>query len=232
MAIERNSQSSLEQTEWDNFVDAIDELHQPSHSPNFQDFVNIHLKAMARFDHTGHAWGVHTMFDHYGRNFLAWHREYLLRLEEQLRSINSSVSIPYWDWTIDRDIPPQISKLSQLQRWGVRRQMFPPLSQLPTASQVKSVTDLTDFALFQRDLERLHGAPHNVVGGNMTSASSPKDPIFWLHHANVDRLWSKWQTDNPGKNPNNEDEKLEPGPIIMRKVKELLDITALGYEYI
>lgn len=26
--------------------------------------------------------------------------------------------------------------------------------------------------------------------------SSPYDPVFWLHHANVDRLWAKWQDNN------------------------------------
>ena len=23
--------------------------------------------------------------------------------------------------------------------------------------------------------------------------SSPYDPVFWLHHANADRLWAEWQ---------------------------------------
>lgn len=27
----------------------------------------------------------------------------------------------------------------------------------------------------------------------MARAASPNDPIFWLHHANVDRLWALWQ---------------------------------------
>src|SRR5258705_4413787 len=26
----------------------------------------------------------------------------------------------------------------------------------------------------------------------MRSFMSPLDPIFWLHHANVDRLWAQW----------------------------------------
>ena len=32
--------------------------------------------------------------------------------------------------------------------------------------------------------------------------SAPCDPIFFMHHANIDRLWSQWQAANPGKNPN------------------------------
>ena len=36
---------------------------------------------------------------HGGPAFLPWHREYLLRFENELREIDSQVAIPYWDWT-------------------------------------------------------------------------------------------------------------------------------------
>ncbi len=29
--------------------------------------------------------------------------------------------------------------------------------------------------------------------------ASPQDPVFFLHHAQVDRLWSVWQGLDPGK---------------------------------
>ncbi|NQY35707.1 MAG: tyrosinase family protein [Alteromonadaceae bacterium] len=29
----------------------------------------------------------------------------------------------------------------------------------------------------------------------------PKDPIFWMHHAQIDRIWSEWQKLNPGEKP-------------------------------
>ena len=38
-----------------------------------------------------------------------------------------------------------------------------------------------------------HNAAHNFVGGHMGRGFSPNDPIFWLHHANVDRIWANWQ---------------------------------------
>jgi tyrosinase len=39
-----------------------------------------------------------------------------------------------------------------------------------------------------------HNAGHNFVGGHMSNPRvSPNDPVFWLHHANVDRLWANWQ---------------------------------------
>jgi tyrosinase len=37
-----------------------------------------------------------------------------------------------------------------------------------------------------------HNNVHNDVGGNMAQGESPRDPIFWLHHANIDRLWKRW----------------------------------------
>lgn len=31
----------------------------------------------------------------------------------------------------------------------------------------------------------------------MGPASSPNDPVFYLNHCNVDRIWARWQADNP-----------------------------------
>lgn len=31
----------------------------------------------------------------------------------------------------------------------------------------------------------------------MMLAASPNDPVFWLHHANIDRLWGNWQRQHP-----------------------------------
>jgi tyrosinase len=39
----------------------------------------------------------------------------------------------------------------------------------------------------------MHNRVHNWVGGSMVTMSSPNDPIFWLVHANLDRLWGQWE---------------------------------------
>jgi tyrosinase len=48
-------------------------------------------------------------------------------------------------------------------------------------------------ASYRRANEAVHNTVHNLIGGDMSAGTSPNDPLFWLHHANVDRLWSVWQ---------------------------------------
>ncbi|KAI1260053.1 amino acid transporter [Xylariaceae sp. FL1019] len=42
-----------------------------------------------------------------------------------------------------------------------------------------------------------HSSAHLAVGGTLEDqAASPGDPLFFLHHTNLDRLWWQWQQDN------------------------------------
>jgi hypothetical protein len=58
-----------------------------------------------------------------------------------------------------------------------------------------------EYLSFRNHLELvLHNPGHGWVGGLMgLTSTSPIDPVFFLHHANVDRLWAKWQAKNPKK---------------------------------
>ncbi|TVY36278.1 Tyrosinase [Lachnellula subtilissima] len=40
--------------------------------------------------------------------------------------------------------------------------------------------------------------PHGVLG-DFFSDTAPNDPVFFLHHAQLDRLWWKWQHAEPGR---------------------------------
>lgn len=52
---------------------------------------------------------------------------------------------------------------------------------------------------FSSDLENIHGSVHVQTGGNMVFVPrSAFDPIFFLHHANVDRLTAMYQATHPG----------------------------------
>ena len=42
----------------------------------------------------------------------------------------------------------------------------------------------------------LHNLVHIWVGGDMLPSSSPNDPVFFLNHCNVDRLWEAWMQRN------------------------------------
>jgi tyrosinase len=67
----------------------------------------------------------------------------------------------------------------------------------------------------------LHNRVHVWVGGAMGPMSSPNDPVFFLHHCNVDRLWAQWWSDDPSRPylpkdgvPNATDPAGDPDPLI------------------
>lgn len=37
-----------------------------------------------------------------------------------------------------------------------------------------------------------HNLIHNAIGAFMPTAGSPRDPIFFMHHGNIDRIWANW----------------------------------------
>jgi tyrosinase len=39
---------------------------------------------------------------------------------------------------------------------------------------------------------------HVFVGGDMEMGTSPNDPLFYVNHANVDRIWAAWQRRHAG----------------------------------
>ncbi|KAJ8079235.1 hypothetical protein PM082_021735 [Marasmius tenuissimus] len=71
---------------------------------------------------------------------------------------------------------------------------------------VTNATSQPTFELFRIELEgwpvtqtaKPHDSVHFAVGGDMADVySAPGDPIFFLHHANVDRIWWEWQMADP-----------------------------------
>jgi tyrosinase len=41
----------------------------------------------------------------------------------------------------------------------------------------------------------LHNRVHVWIGGDMLVSTSPNDPVFYLNHCNVDRMWAAWLRD-------------------------------------
>jgi len=55
----------------------------------------------------------------------------------------------------------------------------------------------TTIATLRPDIEySIHGAVHLGLGGDMTTGDASNDFVFYMHHANIDRLWWKWQRTN------------------------------------
>ena len=92
---------------------------------------------------------------------------------------------------------------------GPLRRGISPLSGLPTATDLNECLAKTTYPAFQNALEggvgltsfpsqQMHNGLHGWWGGpgQMSFPSvSPFDPIFYLHHCNIDRLWAMWQAD-------------------------------------
>jgi Ca2+-binding RTX toxin-like protein len=73
---------------------------------------------------------------------------------------------------------------------------------LPTKADVEEALSQPTYDTFRSTVEATpHGRPHVWVGGAMGLATSPNDPVFFLHHANIDRLWDEWIERNQN-NPN------------------------------
>jgi len=67
-----------------------------------------------------------------------------------------------------------------------------------TQDFIDAIKEETIFSIFTNQLETgPHNNGHVITGGqngHMGDGMSPLDPIFWLHHCNIDRIWAEWQT--------------------------------------
>lgn len=158
----------------------------------------------------------HTWFDpppHIATHFLSWHRAYLFFFEQTLKAAAAAsgaptpFELPYWNWYADGDLPPIFAQGDEATNplWHPReaagvdpssleRDFFRQRALLP-----ESVPGWRRSFTVPLELNP-HGAVHGVVGGDMGfTATSARDPIFWLHHANIDRLWTSWIRQNSGQ---------------------------------
>ena len=67
----------------------------------------------------------------------------------------------------------------------------------------------------------------------MSAFMSPLDPLFWLHHANIDRLWATWQARNPGiipSYPHDQDSAAQGSKGVLLDTNFWLDFALDGFE--
>jgi tyrosinase len=88
----------------------------------------------------------------------------------------------------------------------------------------------------------LHNRGHGWVGGSMLPMTSPNDPVFFIHHCMVDKIWYEWQLRFPnqgylpmsggpfGQNLTDPMDSTPAAPIRPRPI-DVLDSAALGIQY-
>ena len=202
----RKDANTLTPAERDRFLAALAKLNDRG-AGRFVDFRNMHVS------------GLPDAQAHGGPGFLPWHRAYLLDLERELQAIDPTVALPYWRFdrraanlftpdfigNADADGFVNFSPSNPLNMWATDGQigvvrLIGDTNPALRASQFVYDEDTTmtlgsNYSGF-RDMEyNPHGAAHTqYFGGSISSISTAaKDPLFFLLHCNVDRLWARWQ---------------------------------------
>jgi len=91
----------------------------------------------------------------------------------------------------------------------------------------------TNYTDFSAAINGIHGSVHIWCGGTMSIFDSPADPVFWLHHANLDRLWWVWYNSAAGNHQNpplmGPDAIMDPWSYTDADIR---NINSLGYIYV
>ena len=139
--------------------------------------------------------------------FWSWHRMYLYWFERICRRMacDDCFALPYWDYNSpsERQLPPMFrdsaSDLFIAQR---NPSMNSGAGSLPAwAVDYSAGFGQLNFISASSSLEGLpHNVVHVLVGGWMGSVpTAAQDPIFFLHHCNMDRLWDLWLAQGGGR---------------------------------
>ena len=134
---------------------------------------------------------------HTASYFFAWHRGYLYYFERQLRAVSGDTRLvlPYWDYYANPALPSEFTNPNGANPLYVPRintNVRQALTLAPFSSTLINFPRGTANA-FEPSFEDMpHNPVHDLIGSWMADLQSPTDPIFWLHHANVDRLWVAW----------------------------------------
>lgn len=183
---------------------------------------------------------------HGTRHFLTWHRLYIYQFEQILREASGdpNLTLPYWDWSTARALPlafrenPTSNPLFESSRNINNGASLPSSIVVNDLLLAKAQTSFAGFSnLFEGSP---HGAVHVLIGGRMSSVpTAANDPIFWLHHCNIDRVWDAWLNSGGGRQ-NPEDSAFlaqtfplvaPDGSTIRMKVGEHILSSQLGYVY-
>ena len=177
--------------------------------------------------------------------FSAWHRGYVYYMERLLADAlgESEFTIPYWDWSTQRKLPPAFEGTEANPLFHKGRVANGELAiNTVGPAVIARILATTDFGAFTSQLEDWsHNFVHAWVGGDMNSeGDAGKDPVFFVHHSNIDRLWESWLRADPAHKKQLEKyaaQKFkfidETGKPVEITVGELLDLEGkLKYGYV
>ncbi|KAJ1731813.1 hypothetical protein LPJ61_002348 [Coemansia biformis] len=203
---ERRSAHSLSPAEWQRLGRVVYQLHRQG---QFDRFARAHNVV---FDEV-----------HGTAAFFPFHRRFVQEFEDLGRRIDPGFTIPYWDTPRDYRDPAsspvlQRDKLGRDGRvsdscvldgvqggWGslfpgrhcLQRNFNDGDSILPWVPPEMISSYLQSdraLGLFREHIEYgIHGAVHLGLGGDAATPFAPNDLFFFMHHANIDRLWWQWQ---------------------------------------
>lgn len=186
MGVRKNSRT-LTDDEKSRFTAALDKINTEG---GMAEFASLHANLATS--------GIHRT-----SHFLPWHREFILRFERRLQEADPSVSIPYWNAATDNNPSDSLFWGSNyLQRfdanWGLGRRFLVGRVELANANLVGINQGRNDYTSFRTELENnIHNPCHNWIGGIAARNDSPRDPAFFLIHAWIDLLWTRWQMTHP-----------------------------------
>jgi tyrosinase len=150
-------------------------------------------------------------------DFLTWHRMYLYFWERIVRKAaeDPDFSIGYWRYESDDPAslalpegfrtptagnPLYVANRSAAMNGG---STMPPSAVLAATALAESTLLPPPIPGFADAIESSpHDNVHVQVSGLMGSVpTAARDPIFWTHHANIDRYWSRWLDTAGHSNP-------------------------------
>ncbi|KAJ2521755.1 hypothetical protein H4217_001185 [Coemansia sp. RSA 1939] len=227
----RRSAHSLSPEDWQRIGDVLSKLHEDG---VISRFAKSH---QALFEQV-----------HGATAFFPFHRRFVLELENMGREIDPEFTVPFWDSTLDYDNPagspvlrresiggngsgPDRCQLEGIQgdwtmdfpdRHCLRRDFNQGDSIEPwvpaevISSYIQSDSRLSRFG--EHIEYGIHGVVHLGLGGDAATRYAPNDFFFFMHHANIDRLWWLWQNSAgsmlayDGNGPNGEATLEDPMP--------------------
>jgi tyrosinase len=207
-----------------------------------------------------------TCQSHAGQNanhFLPWHRIYVYFFEEIVREVTGrhDFALPYWNYTshdpAKRGIVPVEFRMPDDPLFGTFYRSYrtslansgQPIHEgqpgdpmdISAAMSNPNYSTIDSVQGFCRAIDSgVHGRIHVLTGTSKNMGAVPyaaQDALFWVHHANIDRMWASWNL-NGNTNPTSgswRDREFVfidgKGQRVTGRLRDFFDTDALGYRY-